>query len=133
MELRTINTFLHIAELHSFSRAARELGIIVEQGHGQQGFLRIVRHPVGGGKGDDDLAAAVAAVGTVRESPTSARRHSRRSCRSLRGISVASTVMMEPLSSWGGMLLFSSVWIGVPATMRSSNSAWLESTSAPMV
>ena len=26
MELRTINTFLHIAELHSFSRAARELG-----------------------------------------------------------------------------------------------------------
>ena len=24
MELRTINTFLHIAELHSFSRAARE-------------------------------------------------------------------------------------------------------------
>ena len=26
MELRTINTLLHIAELHSFSRAARELG-----------------------------------------------------------------------------------------------------------
>ena len=26
VELRTINTFLHIAELHSFSRAARELG-----------------------------------------------------------------------------------------------------------
>ena len=26
MELRTVNTFLHIAELHSFSRAARELG-----------------------------------------------------------------------------------------------------------
>ena len=26
MELRNINTFLHIAELHSFSRAARELG-----------------------------------------------------------------------------------------------------------
>lgn len=26
MELRTINTFLHIAELHSFSQAARELG-----------------------------------------------------------------------------------------------------------
>ena len=26
MELRTINTFLHIAELHSFSHAARELG-----------------------------------------------------------------------------------------------------------
>ena len=26
MELRTINTFLHIAELHSFSRTARELG-----------------------------------------------------------------------------------------------------------
>ncbi len=26
MELRTINTFLHVAELHSFSRAARELG-----------------------------------------------------------------------------------------------------------
>ena len=26
MELRNINTFLHIAELHSFSSAARELG-----------------------------------------------------------------------------------------------------------
>lgn len=26
MELRTVNTFLHIAELHSFSQAARELG-----------------------------------------------------------------------------------------------------------
>lgn len=26
MELRNINTFLHVAELHSFSRAARELG-----------------------------------------------------------------------------------------------------------
>ena len=26
MELRTINTFLHVAELHSFSRAARDLG-----------------------------------------------------------------------------------------------------------
>ena len=26
MELRIINTFLHIAELRSFSRAARELG-----------------------------------------------------------------------------------------------------------
>ena len=25
MELRNINTFLHVAELHSFSRAAREL------------------------------------------------------------------------------------------------------------
>ena len=33
--------------------------------------------------------------------------------RSLRGISVASTVMMEPLSSWGGMLSPSRVWIGV--------------------
>lgn len=26
MELRTVNTFLHVAELHSFSQAARELG-----------------------------------------------------------------------------------------------------------
>ena len=26
MELRTVNTFLHIAELHSFSRTARQLG-----------------------------------------------------------------------------------------------------------
>ena len=26
MELRNINTFLHIAELHSFSRTARQLG-----------------------------------------------------------------------------------------------------------
>ena len=26
MELRTIQTFLHVAELHSFSQAARELG-----------------------------------------------------------------------------------------------------------
>ena len=26
MELRNINTFLHIAELHSFSRTARHLG-----------------------------------------------------------------------------------------------------------
>ena len=26
MELRNINTFLHVAELHSFSRTARELG-----------------------------------------------------------------------------------------------------------
>ena len=25
MELRTVNTFLHIAELHSFSRTARQL------------------------------------------------------------------------------------------------------------
>ena len=28
MELRNINTFLHIAELHSFSSAARELSLI---------------------------------------------------------------------------------------------------------
>ena len=39
--------------------------IIVEQGHGQQGFLRVMRHPVGGGEGDDDLAAAVAAGGGI--------------------------------------------------------------------
>ena len=26
MELRTVNTFLHITELHSFSRTARQLG-----------------------------------------------------------------------------------------------------------
>ena len=53
------NAFLH-ALCHRPEQ--RVDGIIVEQGHGQQGFLRVMRHPVGGGKGDDDLAAAVAAA-----------------------------------------------------------------------
>ena len=61
MEQAAENAFLH-ALCHRPEQ--RVDGIIVEQGHGQQGFLRIVRHPVGGGEGDDDLAAAVAAVGT---------------------------------------------------------------------
>ena len=69
----------------------------------------------------------------VRDRPTSARWQSRRSWRSLKGMSVASTVMMEPLSSWGGMWASSRLWMGVPATTRSSKTAWLESTSAPMV
>ena len=33
MELRNINTFLHIAELHSFSSAARELGYSQPRSH----------------------------------------------------------------------------------------------------
>ena len=60
------NAFLH-ALCHRPEQ--RVDGIIVEQGHGQQGFLRVMRHPVGGGEGDDDLAAAVAAVGAGAGKP----------------------------------------------------------------
>ena len=37
-------------------------GVIVEHGHGQESFVRIVGHPVGRGKGQHDLARAIAAV-----------------------------------------------------------------------
>ena len=66
MEQAAENAFLH-ALCHRPEQ--RVDGIIVEQGHGQQGFLRIVRHPVGSSEGDDDLAAAVAAVRTCAGKP----------------------------------------------------------------
>ena len=36
-------------------------GIIVEHLHGQEGFVRVMRHPVGRGKGQNDLTRTVAA------------------------------------------------------------------------
>ena len=54
------NAFLHALRHRTEERVD---GVIVEDGHGQDGRVGVMRHPVGRGKGDHDLAAAVAAVG----------------------------------------------------------------------
>jgi len=58
MEQTAENAFLH-ALCHRPEQGVD--GIIVEHLHGQEGFVRVMRHPVGRGKGQNDLTRTVAA------------------------------------------------------------------------
>ena len=51
------------AFLHTLSHRPEQRvdGIIVEHLHGQEGLFRVMRHPVGRGKGQNDLPRTVAA------------------------------------------------------------------------
>ena len=58
MEQTAQHTFLHALGHRPEQRID---GVVVEHTHRQDGLFGVVRHPVGGGEGNDDLAGAVAA------------------------------------------------------------------------
>ena len=66
MEQTAQHTFLHALGHRPEQRID---GVVVEHTHRQDGLFGVVRHPVGGGEGNDDLAGAVATERAVRYTP----------------------------------------------------------------
>lgn len=65
MEQTAQHTFLHALGHRPEQRID---GVVVDHAHRQDGLFGVVRHPVGGGEGNDDLAGAVSASSPAQDS-----------------------------------------------------------------